>query len=136
MLLPVDETAKRDLNNGDSEMRLQRPTTERQPAATDASDSRAHLGTSITNLPPLPHNLLLNKHLRQFCNLFFIAPIIKREELASMTQPYAYHNHFLSSEELVTTDKSKNTLSLINNVNDKTKFERTCVACVLYSYFI
>jgi len=47
-----------------------------------------------------------------------------------MTKPYAYHNHFLSSDELITTDKSKNTIALINNVKGKTKFERTCVVYV------
>jgi hypothetical protein len=47
-----------------------------------------------------------------------------------MTQPYACHNAFLASEEAAVLNKRKNTIASINNVKGKTKFERTCVACV------
>jgi len=109
-------------------MGLQRLTTEKQlPLVIASSDSSVPIGTY--KLTP-PHNLLCHKHLCQFCNSSSRLSKIKREELAPMTQSYAYHNHFLSSEKLITTDKSKNTTALINNVKGKTKFERTCVAYV------
>ena len=48
-----------------------------------------------------------------------------------MPLPCACHNAFLgASEEATALNKSRNILSLISNVEGKTKFERTCVACV------
>jgi len=90
-------------------MGLQRLTTEKQLLLVIASsDSSVPIGTY--KLTP-PHNLLCHKHLCQFCNSSSRLSKIKREEL-------------------ITTDKSKNTIALINNVKGKTKFERTCVAYV------
>lgn len=41
---------------------------------------------------------------------------IKREEFAPMTEPYVFHNDFLSSEELAVLNKSRSTVASINNV--------------------
>ena len=113
-------------------MGLQRLTTEKQlPLVIASSDSGVPIGTHRLTPPPPP--------ITYCATSTYVNPVIssssrlskiKREEFAAMMQPQSYHDHSLSSEKLVTTDKSKNTLSLINNVNDKTKFERTCVACV------
>ena len=53
-----------------------------------------------------------------------------------MPQPYACHNAFPASDEPAVLSKGRNTIALINNVKGKTKFERTCVTCVLCFYFI
>ena len=102
-------------------MAIQKLTTEKQPAAINASHIKDHLGTFIPYPSPIT-GLITSTYVSFAIPSLLHLSQSKRDEFAPMALPCACHNAFVYSEEVAVLNKSRNTVASINNVKGKTQF--------------